>query len=398
VRRAVLVTNGLVLGGAETQTIRLAEGLRQHGYEVGVLSILPTAAFHDELDTLRVPVAELKLDSSFRSLSAIRGAVRVLRTWRPDALISFVYQANILGRLAGRLAGVPVIISSIRNERFGGPRRELMMRITERLCTVTTTNSQIGAERLVQRRVASRDRLIVIPNSISLDKYRGRREERSGLRRALNLEEGQFMWLAAGRLEEQKDYRSLLTAFAALVRDGARARLLIAGQGPLRNELEGLVRNLGLQEHAAILGLRRDIPSLLAASDALVLSSAWEGLPNIVMEAMASGRPVVATHTGGVPELVGHGETGYLVPPKNPAQLAQAMRALMALPRGEREKLGERGLEKLSAVYSADLASAKWLTLIDHLVNLRNPDRRPRPPLAERVDYQAGLSLTRGAS
>ncbi|MDQ1369804.1 MAG: hypothetical protein QOF20_2157, partial [Acidimicrobiaceae bacterium] len=215
-RRVVLVTNGLTQAGAETQLMRLAAVLRHHGDEVGLLSILPTEAFTDELAALDIPVAHLRVRSPMRGLSAIQAATQVLRSWRPDIVISFVYQANVLGRLAGRLAGVPVVISSVRNEWFGGRSRELVMRGTDRLSTITTTNSRVAAERLIERRIVPRHRLVVIPNGIDLAPFQHAGAARAATRAELGIADGQFVWLAAGRLEPQKDYPTLLAALAAL--------------------------------------------------------------------------------------------------------------------------------------------------------------------------------------
>ena len=215
-RRVVLVTNGLTQAGAETQLMRLASVLRNHGDEVGILSILPTEAFRDELAALDIPVAHLRVRTAMRGPSAIQAATQVLRSWRPDIVISFVYQANVLGRLAGRLAGVPVVISSVRNEWFGGRARDSSCAATDRLSTITTTNSHVAAERLIERRVVPRHRLVVIPNGVDLATFQRAATARAATRAELGIADRQFVWLAAGRLEPQKDYPTLLAALAAL--------------------------------------------------------------------------------------------------------------------------------------------------------------------------------------
>ena len=381
----VLVTNGLTQGGAETQLLRLAGLLRKHGDEVGLLSILPTEAYAEEVAALGVPLAHLRVRSVGKGPSAIEAGVRVLRAWRPDALVSFVYQANVLGRLAGRLAGVPVVISSVRNERFGGRGRELVLRATDRLCTMTTTNSTAAADRLVARGIVPRSRLVVITNGLDPAPFQEAGTRRAAARAGLGVADGQFVWLAAGRLEPQKDYPTLLDAIARCTGSGPDHRLLVAGQGRLRPDLERLAGQLGLGDRVRFLGVRADIPELVAACDGVVLSSRFEGLPNVVMEAMAGARPVVATRVGGTPELVEQGASGVLVDPGDPAALAAAMSEVMAAPAARREAMGARGRSIVAERYSLAALGEQWLGLLDRCIAGGRRRDGVRPPLSADV-------------
>ncbi len=381
-RRIVLVTNGLVRAGTETQIVRLAAWLRARGDEVGIVSILPTAAFADELAALEVPVAHLRLHPRLRAVTAIVGGWRVLRAWRPDVLISFGFQANVLGRVAGAMARVPVRISSLRNERFGGRARELVHRATSFLATTTTTNSERAAEGFVRRGVVPPGRLVVIPNSLDVAAIEAGAGEREEARRELGVGADEFLWLAMGRLHRQKDYPSLLAAFAELVAHHPSASLRIAGEGRLSAELAGLVDDLGLGGRAELIGVRDDVPRLLAAADALVLASAWEGLPNVVMEAMAARLPVVATNVGGVPELVDDGRTGLLVPPRDPESLARAMAAVMELSPSARGAMGDRARASVVDRFSPERVGRQWLELLDSCSTRVRRSRRRRTPMA----------------
>jgi glycosyltransferase involved in cell wall biosynthesis len=367
-RRVVLVTNGLVRAGTETQTVRLAAFLRGQGHDVRILSIMATAAFADELRELDVPVAHVRLRPRMRALSSIVSGWRVLRAWQPDALVSFSFQANMLGRIAGRLAVVPVRISSVRNERIGGRARTLLYRLTDFLATTTTTNSERLVDGLVRRRVARPDRLVVIPNGIDFAAIEAGAPHRRRARAELEVDEDDFLWLAMGRLHRQKDYPCLLAAFADLASAQPLARLRIAGEGPLLGELTALADRLGLADRVRFLGVRDDVPRLLAAADALVLASAWEGLPNVVLEAMAAGLPVVATDVGGVAQMVDDDRTGYLVPPRDPEALARAMEKVMSLGPPARALMGEQARGAVAAAgLSTDRVGNQWLQLIDSL-------------------------------
>jgi glycosyltransferase involved in cell wall biosynthesis len=278
-------------------------------------------------------------------------------------LISFVYQANVLGRISGRLASVPTVVSSIRNEHFGGRTREAVLRGTDGLATVTTTNSTRAAKSLIDRRVVPANRLVVVPNGLDTSLYRTDASRRATVRAAFGLRDDEFLWLSVGRLHDQKDHASLLRALARLT--PLRPTLAIAGDGPLRESLETLAAQLQIDPPIRFLGLRTDVPDLLRAADGLVLSSAWEGSPNVILEAMAAAVPVVATEVGGVPELVRTGETGVVVPPRNTYALAEAMRSLMTLPAAERQVLGARAREVVEREHSLDAMRTSWFATLE---------------------------------
>ena len=362
------MTTGLGYGGAETQLVRLATRLKARGWNVHVVSMLPPQAYVGDLQRAGISVVSLGMRRGIPDPKALFRLVFILRREKPQLLTTFMYHANLLGRVAGRLAGVPVVVSSIRNERFGGTLRDRIMRVTDSLADVTTVNSHLAGQAIVRRGVVPAKKLRVIPNGLDTARFVWSPDLRKHVREALGVDEGSFLWLAVGRLEQQKDYPNLLEAFVRVVRERSEAALRIAGEGPLRPALEGTVRRLGLEQRVIFLGVRADVPRLLAAADAFVLASAWEGLPNVVMEAMAAGKPVVATRVGGVPELVEHGKSGFLVPPKDPEALAVAMLRLMALSDETRARMGEAGQAHVRANYELERVVDKWEALYQELL------------------------------
>jgi glycosyltransferase involved in cell wall biosynthesis len=353
-----------MVGGAEAQLVRLAARLVDHGDDVILVSLLPTQAYEKEMAELGVPIVELR-GGRVRSAAYILEARRILKEFRPDVVVSFLYQANVVARVAAKLAGVPVVISSIRSEFFGGRGRELVMRFTDRLATVTTTNSALARDSLARRKIAPTDRLLVIPNGLDVSVFVAAEAHRTDVRAALRVADDEFLWLATGRLVPQKDVPNLLDAFAKHRAAHSRSRLAIAGDGALRDEMLAHASALGLDDSVMFLGIRDDVPQLMGAADAFVMSSAWEGLPNVVMEAMAAGLPVVSTNVGGVAELVEDPATGALVPPSDPAALAAAMNATVELPATERAARGARARDKIARNWSTQGATDQWLTLIE---------------------------------
>jgi glycosyltransferase involved in cell wall biosynthesis len=328
------------------------------------------------MEALGVPVHQVRL-GRIPAVTSVWDARRLLRQWRPDLVISFLYQSNMMVRLAGRLARVPVIVSSIRNEQFGGRAREVAMRVTDRLATVTTVNSRLAADALVQRGVVRRHRMVVVPNGLDPSMFVGRR--RAETRATLGVNADEFLWFGAGRLQPQKDWRTLLSAVAALPSaDRARGRWVIAGEGPQYDELVLQAKTLGVDDRVTFLGPRGDVPDLLSACDAVVLTSVFEGLPNVVLEAMAAKRPIVATRVGGVPELVDDGGTGDVVAPSDPAAIAGAMSRMMQRSDDARAEMGERAHRLVLEQYTVDSVMTRWCELLDSLAPESGPRRGGR--------------------
>ena len=363
----VFLITGLDYGGAETQLVNLVTRLKERGWDVRVVSMLPPQTFTDELEQAGIPLATLNMRRGVADPRAVFRLVKMLREWKPWILTSFMFHANLLGRIAGRLAGVPINISSVRTENMGGALRERVMRLTDWMGDITITNCRIVADSLTKQGVVPAERVCVIPNGLVLDKFVVTNSNKQEVRRDLGVAEEDFLWLAVGRLEEPKDYPNLLQAFRIVV-NKYEAQLYVAGQGSLTEDLERQAIKLGISDRVVFLGLRRDIPQLLQAADGFVLSSAWEGLPNTVMEAMAAAKPVVATSVGGVPELVQEGKTGYIVPPRNPEALALAMEKMMALSHEERCEMGKAGREHIEANYSLDRVVDQWEKLYMELL------------------------------
>ena len=324
-RHVMFVISGLERGGAENQLVATAASLSARGWNVTVLSFLPssTSSWSSELENTGVSLLTLNASSGLRKYYSFVDAVRHIRRLKPDILVGFMFHGIMTARIAGRLTSVSANVSSIHNE-LDGSFREFVMRVTDSLTDAVTVLSRHIASELVRRRVIALSHVQVIPNLVDVAGF-DTRVCRDRTRGEMGLAEDQFLWLAVGRLSEAKDYPNLLHAFSALSQRYPDARLLIAGDGPLRSYLDSMIQRLGMEDLVRLLGLRLDMPNLYAASDALVLSSAWEGMPVVVLEAMASATPVVATSVGAVPEVVSDGVSGLIVPPHDHEALANAM-------------------------------------------------------------------------
>ena len=289
-----------------------------------------------------------------------------------------MFHGIMTARIAGLLWRLSANVSSIRSERHHR-FREWLLGATDRLTDAVTIMSRRLANELIRRRIATSAHTHVIPNGVSVARFGLADEDRVGSREELAVTEEQFLWIAAGRLVPEKDYSTLLRAFASLSKCRPYARLMIAGDGPLRNKLSSLIQRLGLDTRVQLLGLRQDMPTLYAASDALVLSSAWEGMPGVVLEAMAARLPVVATSVGAIPEIVEDGTHGFIVLPKDPTLLAGAMQRVMDLPAESRREIGEKARSRIEQEFLPDRVVDMWEDLFERLLRAKRGNQDDAP-------------------
>jgi glycosyltransferase involved in cell wall biosynthesis len=274
--------------------------------------------------------------------------------------------ANLVARLARPLAWAPVLVSTAHNIDEGGRASELAYRFTDRLTSVTTNVARAAVDRYVHVGAVPAGRIRYVPNGLDVATCRVAPGERARLRTELSVGD-RFLWLAAGRLDVQKDYGVLLAAFANPPVPGRM--LVIAGEGPLQRDLEAAAARLGLGPDAVrFLGQRPDVPSLLAAADGFVMSSAWEGLPMVLLEAAAAARPAVVTAVGGDADVVLHERTGLVVPAHDPPALAAAMRRVETLPEATRAAWGAAAYEHVATNFQLDRVVDLWLALYRELL------------------------------
>jgi glycosyltransferase involved in cell wall biosynthesis len=276
--------------------------------------------------------------------------------FRPHVLHAHLFHANLTARLAGLLLPVPAVISTVHSlaessRRSGRIRfRDLAYRLTDALSNATVFVSTAAANRHLAASAVSAARTHVIPNGVDTDRFRPDAECRARTRAALGLG-GEFVWLAAGRLMWKKNYPLMLRAMERQ----PGAVLLIAGSGPDEDALRAAAPS-----SVRFLGARTDLPELMNAADALVLSSDVEGLPMVLLEAAASGLPSVATAVGGVLEVVLSDRTGFLVRAGDLEALSGAMSRMAALPAWDRAGMSREAREYALARFDLPAVVQQW--------------------------------------
>jgi glycosyltransferase involved in cell wall biosynthesis len=358
--KILLLSTSMGMGGADKLLLTAARVMQTHGHDVRIVSLTELGPMGLEAQSQGIPTESLKMR---RGVPDPRGLLRlhgIVRSWRPDVVHSHMVHANLMARVLRLMVRIPVLISTIHNIYEGGPWLMAGYRLTNGMVDHITAVSEAAAERFVRERIVPAKLVTVIPNGVDTDLFRNvAATARDSLRRSLGLSQ-QFVWLAVGRFEVSKDYPNMLQAFARVREHEPRSMLLLVGRGSLQGEAEALVRERGLGDAVRFLGVRQDVPEVMSAADAYVMSSAWEGMPMVLLEAAAAGLPIVATRVGGNHEVVRQEESGFLVPPRDPQALAHAMLHMMKLSESERRRMGERGREYVSVQYGLGRVAQHW--------------------------------------
>ena len=302
--------------------------------------------------------------------NALRMA-QLFRALRPD-IVHCRNWSCVDAILGARLARVPVVIHGEHGREAADPEgrnpfRKRLRRLLAPLVTQFVTVSLDLARWLVEDVGIPARKVTTIGNGVDTRRFDGR--DREDARRTLRIPDGGIAIGTVGRLDPVKDQLGLVRAFARLAGD-PRTLLLIAGDGPCRRELEAAVAALGLTGRVRLLGERADVPRVLAGLDVFALSSLGEGISNTILEAMATGLPVVATRVGGNPELVTDGTTGLLVPPSSPEALAGALRRYLDAPTLAMGH-GRAGRARVEAEFSLDRMVTAYGDLYARLLKTR---------------------------
>ncbi|WP_061170278.1 glycosyltransferase [Caballeronia hypogeia] len=369
----MLVITGLNLGGAESQLVLLARGLKRIGWDVLVVSMIEPKFFVQDFANMGIDVITLKMTPSKPDVRAIWKLARLVKSWRPDILHSHMVHANIFVRIARVFFPKLPVVSTAHsiNELEGSHGRLLAYRFTRRLSHYTSSVSASSYEHYVSQGMIDPKKGGFVPNGVDLARFEFNADKRAALRDTLGVGD-RFVWLAIGRLVPAKDFSNLIRAVAHLRDRGlTNMRVLLAGDGPEKDDLKRQCAEAKLESQISFLGPRHDVPDLMSAADGVVLSSAWEGMPMVILEAMAASRVVVATNVGGVKELFPSDDVGVLAPAKDPAALADRMAHTMQLCAAEAAAAGQSGRIFVERNFDINKIARDWDTIYRRLAHSR---------------------------
>jgi glycosyltransferase involved in cell wall biosynthesis len=380
--RVLFVVGNFVAGGAERHLLELWKRLDRARFEVAIACFRREGAFLGEVESLGLPLHELRVGRKIYHPASLAGLLRllgVMRRFRPHVVHGYLFGPNLFAALAGRLARVPVVAVAKRNvDAFESPRQVRVQRLTLGLATHVTAVSEAVADSAVALGV-SRSRITVIPNGVDVGRFAAPAPVEEA-RRLLGAGADRLLG-SVGCLAPRKDQGTLLEALALLDRDGRAFRAALVGEGPERSALEARAAALGLAERVRFMGERTDVERLLPGMDVFVLSSREEGIPNALLEAMAAARPCVATAVGGTPEVLRDGETGWLVPAGSPPALARALEEALARP-DEARRRGEAAQRAVRADMSIEAMVRRHEDFYERAAGSRTGQGRGAPSVA----------------
>ena len=354
----VQLTWSLVAGGAETYAYNLARGLRNRGHRPIMCALDPGGALEDEIKQANIPCVVMGRKQGI-DLKLFWRLWRLFRAIRPDVVHTHHFNQLFYGGIGARLAGARVIHTEHSVELYRRRRFRFALRILSLLCDSITVVGNEGARVIADIVDTAPSRVKIVPGGIDCSQFH---HSRSDARARLGIGSDEKVAVIVARLYPEKNHRVLLEAFSIVARKNDRARLLVVGDGIERHNIDLWVAELGLQSRVRVLGVRRDIPQLLAASDVFVLSSDREGLPIAVLEAMAAGLPVVATAVGDLPDLITDGATGRLVMPRDVSALAAALQDVLTNDVAARV-IGDSGRKRVTETYALSSLISRYEAL-----------------------------------
>jgi len=337
--KILFVIDGMEFGGGERVFTQIINGLPLDQYE-SFLASGPQDSFYQAIS--QTPVQRYPVDFSNRFNPAIMfRLIKIIKDHKIDIVHGQGARAEFFARLASGLFCRSGYVSTIAMPVEGydvGPMKMLLYkafdRFSERFVDRFLVVSSVLAQTMIQGHGIPREKVVKIYNGIETDYYKPHDQEegRRRVRQEYSVNDSEVLIGSLGRLVWQKGFEYFIHAMPILIRDLPEAKFLIVGEGPLRQELEGQTRSLGIQDRLVFTGHRNDIRDMMAAMDIIVIPSLLEGFPMITLEAMAMEKPIVTTSIDGIMEQIRDGREGLLIAPKSPPALAQAVKRLVDNP------------------------------------------------------------------
>ncbi len=354
----MLLIDSLVRGGAQRQLVELALNLDRVRFDPTVLIYFDLQQFRAELDAARIPVVLIKKKSKFDVAFLIR-LTRFLRKHRPDVIQAYLNTPNFWARLAGRLAGIRFILTSERSGDVGHSFvRVVLERVLQHFSHLIIANSESVKSVLLQQIGVPPDKIRVIYNGVDVPKFSTAADsELERLRCRFALGDQDFVVTLPGRLAAEKNHMCLVKAVECLgsVRD--RIKVLFVGNEldqALKQRLIAAIRHRSLSDHFIFAGRQDNMAAIYALSDVVVLPSLWESFPNVLLEAMAASRPVIASNISDNRKIIEHGVNGFLFASNDERELANCLDALVNSSRERLARMGEAGLVIAQSRYSIE--------------------------------------------
>lgn len=352
--KIIYVITGLGLGGAERVVVELADQMIMLGHQVKIIFLKGDVLVSPK--SKKIDLIRLDLNSLNSFYSSSKKYRKILLDFKPDIVHAHMIHANIFARLNRVGCKVPKLVSTAHNSNEGGKLRMFAYKFTNFLSDLNTNVSKEASDSLIAKGAFSKNNLITVYNGIDLDKFKNFSID--------NKKNKEIIFLSVGRFNEQKDYPNLLRAiFLIKNKIESNVKFYIAGDGELRSHIEQLVQEFEIKNLVHLLGKRSDIPDLLNQADYFILPSKHEGLPTVVIEAMACQTYVIATDCGGSAEIMG--TTGKLISIQNSELLSQAILEVLSLPKTIISENNVLARKRIEDNFSLQVSVNNWLEIYD---------------------------------
>jgi len=347
--RLAYVIKEMEVGGSQTHLMQVLRLLDRTRFEPVLYCLTGKGALLDATRALGVPIYTPAAASSFKGfglIGRVAALARALRQDRIDIVHNYLLRANLVGSISARLARVPVVLCSKRGCHWRRGFELVGAKIGNALADSVMVNADAVRDFVHGNEGCPREKMAVIPSGVDTDRFQPLRPAQFKAR--LGLPADRLIVGVVTRMRVRKGVEEFIRAIGEVRETRPEVHGVIVGEVSLDDELQKLVRALQLESHLSLLGRRSDMPEVFSAFDVFVLSSHDEGMSNAILEAMAMEKPVVATDVGGTGEVVRHGHSGLLVPPKDPHALAVAVSEMLAQPARAHEmgRLGRRIVEE----------------------------------------------------
>jgi len=313
-----------------------------------------------------------------KDLNAFLDIWRIIKKISPEIVHTHSSKAGLLGRLAAKLARIPIVVHTPHGHVFFGyfgPLKTKIFIILERLVSrithriIALTNKE--KEDYIKFRIANEDKFDVIYSGIELDKFKELSEDKKqNFVKELGIPEKSLIIGTVGRLVPVKGHEFLIKAAKYIISKYPEAFFVFTGDGPLEHNLKRQALELGINNNIIFLGWRSDAAKIISVYDIFSLPSLNEGMGRVLAEAMALGKPIVASNVGGIPDLVTHGKNGFLVPARNPEKLAKYIQILIE-DKEKKEKMGQAGKE-MAKIFSKEKMVENIANLYEKLLAQKN--------------------------
>ncbi len=363
--RILHIIDQLGIGGTEKQCVTIVKYLSKEKYYIHVLTLNKNGPLFEDLDNANIPLTEIAISGRFwliRCFNKVLEMAFFMRKLRFDIVQTYGYSSTVPGVIAAMIARIPIIISGKRDMNvFLSPLRVRFEKVLWKFSKKIVVNSNAIKYRLVSHNGIAEDKITVIYNGIDLPQY-------NHIPITDYRSRNPIVGMIAN-FSEIKDHKTFLLAASRVIREKPDTMFYLAGSGHLETELRKFAQALGIYDKVVFCGMKigYELYDFINALSISVLCSRSEGLPNAVLESMAFGIPVIATFTGGIPEIIDDGITGYLFPPKRDDILAIKILHLLNN-KDKANEIGKMGMKKIKEIFSLEKMINSFENLYDRIL------------------------------